>query len=330
MAISTIAIKAGLVMPGASAFSLTPSQLVPLVPPPSEPLASYHWAFGTDYPDLADLISGAKLQPAIRLAINAGGSGYEASGPLAFSGGGATQQATGIWFATGGVITGAYVTSPGAGYTSAPAVTATTSSGTGATLTTTLGGLGTLNTASLTVPPAFGSGLVTPATERADQTICAVIKVNKSPPASNVGVVFGTLFNSSTVNTGGVATGSGLFLQSSGYAVTTRPGGASAVAPPAGVADGGYAFVALSEATGGGRIAYWGGSAPTVYTATQVKSLVATPPKVAIGNTYYNATGNTHEFAELIYIPRSTTQAELDAIYARSKARMSERGLAIY
>jgi len=328
MALSPLAIQAGLVMPGASAYALAAASLTPVVTLPYEPLATYDWVFGTDYADLSDLVAGAKLQQNVGLSITAGGAGYEASGPLAFSGGGATAQATGIWFATGGAITGAYLTSPGAGYTSAPAVAAVSSAGTGATITAALGGTGALGTSSIVLPATVKTGLITPATETADQTVCAVVRVNKSAPSSNAGILFGTLFNGTLP--GGVSPGSGLFLQGAtagvpGYCATTRPGSAAAVSAPAGVADGAFAFVAMSEAAGGGRIVYWGGPASTTYTATQAKTMLAAPPKIGLGQVYYNQTGYAQEIAELIYIPRSTTVADLDAIYARSKARMAAR-----
>ncbi|MGC5795900.1 hypothetical protein [Sphingomonas sp. NFX23] len=325
-----IAIQAGLVMPGASAYALTAASLTPVITLPYEQLASYNWVFGTDSSDLSDLISGAKLQQNIALALNGNnGSGYEASGVLEFTGGGATTQATGMWFATAGAISGVYIISPGAGYVTAPTVKAITSSGTGAVVTATLGGSGALGTSSIVLSAASGTGLITPVTESRDQTLCAVIKVNKSSSgAGNPSPVFGTLFAGSSPS--GLSGGSGLFLQGTnatipGYVATTRPGSAIAASAPAGVADGGYAFVAMSEATAGDRLVYWGGPAPTTYTAKQAKNMLATPPKIAIGQGYYAGTGFGLEIAELICIPRSTTASELDAVYARSKARMAAR-----
>jgi len=330
MALGPLVIQAGITMPGASAYALSPADLSPVVTPPFEPLASYDWMFGADYGDLSDAISGAKLQQDIGLSVTTAGSGYETSGALVFSGGGATTQATGLWFSTGGAITGVYITSPGAGYVSAPTVTAATSSGTGAVITPTLGGVGSLGSNSIILPTGGGKGLLTPVSDSQDQTMCAVIKVNKNPTGSGIGVVFGTLFTNSNP-TGGVNAGSGLFLQGSvGYQTTIRPGGGSVTDEPTGISDGAFAFVALSEAPAGSIITYWGGPAPTVYTKTQVKTVAPVPPKLALGQGYYLNTGFSLEVAEFMIIPRATTQAELGVVYARSKARMAERGIAVY
>ena len=325
MALGPLVIQAGITMPGASAYALAAADLSPVVTAPFEPLASYDWVFGAEYPDFSDAITGTKLQPNLRLAITNGGTGYEASGPLLFTGGGATTPATGIWFATNGVIGGAYLTSPGAGYTSNPAVAAQTSAGTGSTITAVIGAAATLSANSLILPTSSTGGLILPVTETLDQTICAVVRVAKNPANAAVSILFGTLFQSAA-NIGGLSAGSAMFLEgANGYRTTTRPGSVASVGAPAGVADGGYAFVALSEAPGGGRVVYWGGPASTVYTATQVKTMAATPPKIALGPAYYGVPSYAHELAELIYIPRATTAAELDAVYARSKARMAAR-----
>lgn len=72
----------------------------------------------------------------VSVAVSAGGTGYGASGDLAFSGGGGVN-ASGTWTATAGVITAAVLTYPGRGYTAAPTVTAV-GAGTGATFTATI------------------------------------------------------------------------------------------------------------------------------------------------------------------------------------------------
>jgi FtsP/CotA-like multicopper oxidase with cupredoxin domain len=61
-----------------------------------------------------------------------GGSGYSATPSVAFSGGGATADATATAVVTDGVITDITITDPGAGYTSAPTVTITDATGAGA------------------------------------------------------------------------------------------------------------------------------------------------------------------------------------------------------
>ena len=329
MALSPIAIQAGLVMPGASAYALGAANLSPVITLPYEYRASHHWIFGTDYSDYTDLIAGEQLQPKPHVAITGGGSGYEATGALVFSGGGASEQATGIWFAPAGAITGCYITSPGKGYTSAPTVVAATSTGSGATFNSAFIGSNTLDINSVTTPATAYSGLITPITDAADQTLCAVLKVNKDGAGSNLSTIFGTTFQGTT-NLGGTAAGAGIFQQGNGaglspYSTRLQPGAVSSTAAPAGASDGDYVFLALSMAAAGTWLTYWGGPSTTVYTASQVRTMLATPPKIALGQSYYGTDGYAQEFAEFFYIPSAMTEGELDSIYAASKARMAAR-----
>ena len=115
---------------------------------------------------------------------------------------------------------------------------------------------------------------------------------------------------------------------STGYSMLTRPGSNVAAAAPSSVSDGQFMFVSMVHKSDGTRYTYFGGSGGhTIITpANQLKGIAPTPLKYAVGNGYYpGGFFGPVEVAEFIHIPYSVTLATLDAIYARSAARMSAR-----
>ena len=76
--------------------------------------------------------------------ITAGGTGYSGTPTVAFTGGGATTQATGNVVAVAGVVVAVNILTPGVGYTSAPTVT--------------ISGAGTGATAVAVLAPTLGEG----------------------------------------------------------------------------------------------------------------------------------------------------------------------------
>lgn len=331
MAINPLLLQAGITMPGASAFALAATDLTPVVAAPFEPLATYNWVFGADNADLADAVSGARLRRNVALAIGAGGTGYEASGNLTFSGGGATIHATGIWFASGGVINEVLVTSPG-DYTSSPTVAVQTATGTGAAVTGTLQAAPALAANYLTIADNARNGLLTSIPDSTEDTEIAIFQIE--PDATSSQFVFGNFPSGGSYSLFG-----GAFYQqntTSDFFTNDRNGGGpNAVARPAAMVAGTWAFAAVVHKADGTRYVWWGAPAPsTVNLSNFVRKLPATtaPLKKAIGNAYYMAGGFAKgvKIAEYMYLPKAATAAELGAIYTRAKERQANRGLAVH
>jgi hypothetical protein len=174
---------------------------------------------------------------------------------------------------------------------------------------------------------AAHQGLITPITETADETIGIVLNIRKS--GANIRTLCGTLVFSGAYT----VYGSGPFIITPAtgvYTLSTRGPGNLEMGAPAGAADAQYVFLAYSHKADGTRIAYWGGPAATVYnSAGAAKTLPAATSalKHAIGNEYYSSASFylATEVAKYFYIPRATTQAEMDTAYARAKVRMAAR-----
>lgn len=107
-----------------------------------------------------------------------GGSGYSGGATVAFTGGGATTQATGTLYFVGGILIGVIINTPGVGYTSLPTITITPiSGGTAASFTVFLG---------TTVAVA----LATPAVSWAASTFSAKYAVIYSTAGGNHALAF--------------------------------------------------------------------------------------------------------------------------------------------
>lgn len=93
----------------------------------------------------------------------------------------------------------------------------------------------------------------------------------------------------------------------------------------------GWQFVALSRnQPGGSRIHYVGGKAPVTQAAAVYTPTVAGVP-LRFGNGFYTSSTNPAaiDWAEAIVFPFALTAADLDVVYARSKARLAKRGITV-
>lgn len=329
MAFYPVVNRASLVMPGASAYALGLADLEPFVATTAETFATHHWLFGSDYPDLADLLGGEKLQQTAPITVTAAGAGYETTGALAFEGGGSGASGMkGIWVANAsGGIASAYITALGSGYTSIPAITAVSATGSGATMTMARGAAPTINVSSITTASGIRNGLIAPIPDSRDETVCAVVKAVRSGSPGQV--LWGTAVNDSRYVNGSMVYNDR--SSAATYKTLTRARSAFSGDAPAGALHGTYMFVAMTHKSSGERILYYGGPVPTVYTQpalpAAVKSIAASPLPIGLGNAYYtdNNFAASVECAELIRFGRGLSIDDLAAVYGRSKARMAAR-----
>jgi|GEM_PF-1662062 len=119
------------------------------------------------------------------------------------------------------------------------------------------------------------------------------------------------------------------------YQMLARPNGTVTFMPASNILDarGKWMFMAMTFEVGSRAWkAYVGG-------ANMVSNVLAQPyaksaRNLALGNAYYVSSSTPYvgavSHAELIVFDRALTQAELDAVYARSRSRMASRGITIY
>jgi hypothetical protein len=179
-----------------------------------------------------------------------------------------------------------------------------------------------------TIAGGGGKALLTPWADSAVQTICMVVR--------RPTVAADAFFAGAQTTVAGDG-GSGIFYQQSLAATarfSTRPfaGGAFFANWPANVPAGAFAFLAYSEeyASGMKRTALIGGGAASTLVDGSAKTVGVSTRKIAIGNGYYGTFTGSADVAEFIYYPgRALTEAEMQAVYLRSKDRMASRGLVL-
>lgn len=150
-------------------------------------------------------------------------------------------------------------------------------------------------------------GLKSPTADRLDRTVCVVFKYS----ASGSFLIGGSWSGS---------TGAVIYQGAASILVAPSP---VALTNPA--AAGNWVFAAFSTATNLTRRAKIGGG--TVLNGSAAHTLHG---NVAIGDQSSGGLVGAADYAEFIVFNRAMTEAEMDAIYARSKVRMAARGLAVY
>lgn len=176
--------------------------------------------------------------------------------------------------------------------------------------------------ANAVVIPNGLNGLKTPYHDTAAQTVTAVVRFNTIVGAA--AIVFGALTQNSTEG-GGLA-----YWNPTNLIALTRGITSSAVkVRPAGIADGVWAFVALSQSPTS-RTLMLGGATPV--TTAGVKTATTIGKKVSLGNAYYNVDGwrQGQHANELAYFNRALSIPEMEAVYARAKVRAARRGIAVF
>lgn len=285
-----------------------------------EPDAVGHWLFGTDYPDIQDLVSGQKLVRQWRGNVSAAGSGYtDGVYTCGLSGGDSTGMVV-KYRCSGGAVIDIWVSNYGVNYTAAPTLSFPSGGGTGAAGSLVRTSAPTISSNYLTIP-AGTNALVTPFDDAAAQTYAMVLK-KPATPASN-DMVLGIYPPS------GSAYLDVVFASSAGFktnvAGITVAAGTSTVTDAPGAA-GDWLFLAHSVDATGWRTTWGNGSS---YALNGTKAVEA-GHKTAIGSAQISVGLDANLLvAELIVFPSGMSAAEHVALYTRTKARMSDRGLTL-
>lgn len=179
----------------------------------------------------------------------------------------------------------------------------------------------------------FGKALLSPYDDALAQTMCVVFQ----RPATGGNKLFFGAFRDAQQGSGMYQTGGG-----SGTGPLVRSWNHSpaiSIDWPDGLEVGDWVFAGISEdyPTAKKVITYIGGQTPveTVYGTSKTLALdegTGGETKVAIGNAWYGGFDNQTDVnvAEFIYYTSPLTILQFDAVYARSKTRMDNRGLELF
>lgn len=193
-------------------------------------------------------------------------------------------------------------------------------------MTELIAGASSLTANSVVISDGDGSagqaqrGLVSALPQQAEQTICAVVSATSGQNRLLIG-------NLSTADGAGLFTfGADLFGNARGlpFNNTNFDPGTPTSAP--------FIFVAMSVSATQNWLLFRGGPAGAVTaTGTPLAAPVPISAPLGIGNTNYNSasfsTGGA--YAEFIVLNGHSTQAEVEGIYQRSKARLAGRGISV-
>jgi hypothetical protein len=305
-------------------YSFDPTYAERIVSTLVEPDAIGHWLFGTDYPNIEDLVSGQKMVRQWRGNISASGSGYtDGVYNCGLTGGDSTGMVV-KYRCTGGAVVDVWVsnygTNFGTDYTVAPTLSFPSGGGTGAAATLSRTSAPTISANYLTIPAGMNA-LVTPFDDAAAQTYAMVLK-KPAVPSSNDMVL-------------GVYPASGnayldvIFASSAGFktnvAGITVPAGTSTVTDAPG-AVGDWLFLAHSVDASGWRTTWGNGSS---YSLAGTKTVEAGHKTVMGSSQVTVGLDAALPVAELIAFNYGMSAAEHVALYNRTKARMAERGLTL-
>ncbi|MEG3152988.1 hypothetical protein U1769_24105 [Sphingomonas sp. ZT3P38] len=301
----------------AGTYYATPSDTPPMLPTDAETSAHAHWLFGVDNPTDLDLISGQKMRRHIVTpTITAGGSGYTTA-TVAVTGGGGTG-ATAVAVLSSGAVSRIYFTSYGSGFTSNPTLTIT-GDGTGATATAALGGLATRSGSTIITPITGWNGLHSGVPELPEQTVWGIFKYDTT---AGVRALMGTASNK-TGETGGwvlLASAANIQIITNGIS-----GSAVGVTKPAWT-NGDFVFIAVRHVAGTETVLSGLGNALTLNTRAGTKDATATPARdIGLGPTYYGMATAAGVYAEFGVIDYAMSDAEILAVYLRSRARLAAR-----
>lgn len=175
---------------------------------------------------------------------------------------------------------------------------------------------------SIIISSDYQKGLLSTKADAAELTSIVVLK-RPAQVTSGVHLLYGNMsatgFDGSCAFNGATDT---LFGR-------VKPSSASASRALTNPAIGSYIFTALSEKVGIDTILYVGGYAIAT-TPNAAKTLSAV--NQGLGNLAYSTglSAKTMEIAEYILFDTALTEAQLNAVYARSKARLLKRGITVY
>lgn len=119
------------------------------------------------------------------------------------------------------------------------------------------------------------------------------------------------------------------------FQLLARPNGTVTFMPAANIvcARGGWMFMSMTFEVGSRAWKACVGGASTVSNVL-AQAYAKSARNLALGNAYYLSSSTPYDgavsHAEMIVFDRALTQAELDAVYARSRSRIASRGITLY
>ncbi|WP_406737092.1 sialate O-acetylesterase [Thioclava sp. GXIMD4215] len=174
-----------------------------------------------------------------------------------------------------------------------------------------------------------GGGLKTPLAETAQMTLCAVIRNPSSDPST---VYFGTLGSNTSLGEG--FNGAGLFdngAASALYLNQKNDAGGNTLMPlatPTPFVENGWNFVAM-VLDAASMSAYLHDGTAAQFATQAIARATPTGKAIAIGSRYYTGISDAVDVAEFLVYDRALSETELEALAARSTARLAARGITI-
>ena len=164
-------------------------------------------------------------------------------------------------------------------------------------------------------------GLLSAITEPSNLTMCLVFQYS----------VAGYILNG-TLTTSGVSSNGVSMYISNGLFMNERGGfGNLQIATTSDLSGTNYTFVAMSVDSSDNYVGYLGDSTSTTVISGTGSGRNASTRALSVGDVHYNSSPfvGTPQIAEAIFFDSAKTEAELDAIYARSVTRMSARNITV-
>jgi len=165
-------------------------------------------------------------------------------------------------------------------------------------------------------------GLLSAITEPSNLTMCLVVEFDTNENA----ILNGTI-TTSGVSSNGVS----MYYESGILKMNERGGfGQQTIAASSAFTAGNYYFIAMSVDASDNFVGYLGDSTSTTVISGTGGGRSASTRALSVGDVHYNSSfAGTPKIAEAIFFDSAKTEAELDAIYARSVTRMSARNITV-
>ena len=167
-----------------------------------------------------------------------------------------------------------------------------------------------------------GDGLLSAITEPSNLTMCLVVEFDTNENA---------ILNGTLTTSGASSNGVSMYFDTGSLKMNERGGfGTQTVASSSAFTAGNYYFIAMSVDASDNYVGYLGDSTSTTVISGTGGGRSASIRALSVGDVHYNSSfAGTPKIAEAIFFDSAKTEAELDAIYARSVTRMSARNITV-
>lgn len=298
----------------------------PMFPSKFETGAIEHWLYGDDNPTMVGGLQGLPMQRNVTFATTNVGAGYSSTPTLSGLPAGMIAEP----IRNGATITGVEVLANGAPVTTPPTISI--NGGGYSTQATVSGVLSAAPTQSPGYLSIAGTGVIggpqnavaSPLAIQANRSFCVAFK--RRAAAANP-MIMGYWPSMGVTNRAGnllwmASNGSGLY-QVSTFDNTGTAQGPLAAAAPGAVGD--WVFAMLGYDAGNVHLRWGGGSSYTAAVALNERGQT-----FRLGSNNGGAFAWALDFAELIAFDHLLSQNEFNALYARSKTRLADRGVALF